>query len=188
MKISVFIATSLDGFIARVNGDIDWLINTGNADDPEDYGYSKFISTVDRIVLGRRSFEKVLSFPQWPYAGKRVVVISRTLNTIPEQAAGKAELSAGPVEALAAKLRAEGHDRIYIDGGKTIQSFLRAGLVTDMTLTRIPVLIGNGLPLFGELPGDVHLDHIETKTFRSGFVQSLYELRKDRMSEAPGKL
>jgi len=178
----VFIAASLDGFIARLNGDIDWLINAGDTNDPEDYGYGKFIATVDCIVLGRRSFEKVLSFPQWPYAGIRVVVISSTLNTIPEQAAGKAELSAGPVEALAAKLRAEGHDRIYIDGGKTVQSFLGAGLVTDMTITRIPILIGSGLPLFGELPGDIHLDHVETKAFRSGFVQSHYELRKDRIS------
>ena len=178
MKISVFIATSLDGFIARQNGDIDWLVNAGDANDPEDYGYGAFIATVDCIVMGRNTFEKVLSFPEWPYAGKRVVVLSRTLNTIPEQAAGKAELSAGPVEALAAKLRAEGHDRIYIDGGKTVQSFLGAGLVTDMTITRIPILIGSGLPLFGELPGDIHLDHIETKTYRSGFVQSLHEVRK----------
>ena len=178
MKISVFIATSLDGFIARQNGDIDWLVNAGDANDPEDYGYGAFIATVDCIVMGRNTFEKVLSFPEWPYAGKRVVVISRTLNTTPEHAAGKVELSAGPVEQLAAQLNSEGHGRIYIDGGKTVQSFLRAGLVTDMTLTRIPILIGSGLPLFGELPGDIHLDHIETKTYRSGFVQSLHEVRK----------
>jgi dihydrofolate reductase len=182
MKISVFIATSLDGFIARLNGDIDWLINAGDTNDPEDYGYGKFIATVNCLVIGRNSFEKVLSFPEWPYAGKRVVVISRTLNQIPEKIAGKVELYAGPVEQLAAQLSSEGHDRIYIDGGKTIQSFLGAGLVTDMTITRIPILIGSGLPLFGELPGDIHLDHIETKAFRSGFVQSHYELRKDRIS------
>jgi dihydrofolate reductase len=179
MKISVFIATSLDGFIARLNGDIDWLVNAGDTNDPEDYGYRKFISTVDCLVIGRNSFEKVLFFPEWPYAGMRVVVLSRTLITIPEQAAGKIEISAGPVEQLAASLKAEGLGRIYIDGGRTVQSFLRAGLVTDMTLTRIPVLIGSGLPLFGELPRDIRLDHIETKTYRSGFVQSLYELRKD---------
>jgi dihydrofolate reductase len=178
MKISVFIATSLDGFIARLNGDIDWLLNAGDTNDPEDYGYSKFIATVDCLVMGRNSFEKVQSFPEWPYAGMRVVVLSRTLNTIPDQAVGKAELSAGPVEMLAAKLRAEGLGRIYIDGGKTVQSFLRAGLVTDMTITRIPILIGSGLPLFGELPGDIALDHIETKAFPSGFVQSRYEVRK----------
>jgi dihydrofolate reductase len=175
VKISVFIATSLDGFIARLNGDIDWLVN---ADDPEDYGYKAFIATVNCLVMGRKSFEKALSFPEWPYAGMRVVVLSRTLKVIPEQAAGKAELSAGPIEMLAAKLRAEGLGRIYIDGGKTVQSFLRARLVTDMTITRIPVLIGSGLPLFGELPRDIHLDHIETKTFPSGFVQSRYEVRK----------
>ena len=182
MKISVFIATSLDGFIARSNGDIDWLVKAGSAGDPEDYGYGKFISTVDCLVMGRNSFEKVLSFPEWPYAGMRVVVLSHALTRIPEQAAGKIELSAGPVDQLAEQLRAEGLRRIYIDGGMTIQSFLRAGLVTDMTLTRIPVLIGSGLPLFGELPGDIHLDHIDTKTFPSGFVQSLYEVRKGRIS------
>jgi len=185
MQISVFIATSLDGFIARLNGDIDWLVNKN---DPEDYGYGAFISTVDCLVMGRNTFEKVLSFPEWPYAGKRVMVISRTLNRIPAQAAGKAELYAGPVEQLAAQLSSEGYGRIYIDGGKTIQSFLRAGLVTDMTLTHIPILIGSGLPLFGELREDIHLNHIETKTFPSGFVQSRYELRKDRISATREKL
>jgi len=183
MKLSVFIATSLDGYIARPDGDIDWLEKAVKAHDPgEDYGYTKFMSTVDCIVMGRNTFEKVLAFPEWPYVGKRVVVLSRTLTAIPEQAAGKVELSAGPVEQLVAKLRSEGYDRIYIDGGKTVQSFLRAGLVTDMTLTRIPILIGSGLPLFGELPGDIHLDQIETKTYPSGFVQSRYEVRKDRTS------
>jgi len=182
MKISVFIATSLDGFIARLNGDIDWLVK---ADDHADYGYNAFIATVDCLVMGRNSFEKVLSFPVWPYAGRRVVVLSRTLNTLPEQAAGKVELSAGPAEKLAAQLKAEGLGRIYIDGGKTVQSFLRAGLVTDMTITRIPILIGSGLPLFGELPKDLPLDHIETKTFPSGFVQSLYEVRKDHFTAVP---
>lgn len=177
MKISVFIATSLDGFIARPNGDIDWLLNADTTDGREDYGYEAFIATVDCLVLGRRSFEKVLSFPKWPYDGMRVVVLSRTVTTVPEQAAGKVELSAGPVEELAARLSAEGLGRIYIDGGKTVQSFLRAGLVTDVTITRIPILIGNGLPLFGELPGDIHLEHIETKAFPSGFVQSTYEVR-----------
>ncbi|RJF96628.1 dihydrofolate reductase [Noviherbaspirillum cavernae] len=177
MQVSVYIATSLDGFIARPDGSIDWLINAGNPGDSEDYGYADFMATVDCLAMGRNTFEKALSFPEWPYEGRRVVVLSRSLSEVPESAKGKVELFSGTVGELTRTLKAQEVRRLYIDGGKVIQSFLQAGLVTDMTLTRIPVLIGDGLPLFGTLHEDVYAEHVETTSFKSGFTQSVYKLR-----------
>ncbi|HMW08452.1 MAG TPA: dihydrofolate reductase family protein [Leptospiraceae bacterium] len=175
MKISVYIATSLDGFIARMNGDIEWLTSAGIPGDTEDYGYYSFTESIDAIVMGRNTLEKVLSFPEWPYS-KKVFILSNTLKSLPETAKDKAELFSGDLKTLKEKLELNSFKRIYIDGGKTIQSFLREGLVTDLTITRIPVLIGSGLPLFSSLSKDIKLKHIETKSYPSGFVQSKYEL------------
>lgn len=175
MKFSVFIATSLDGYIARKNGDINWLMEAGNPDDPEDYGYEKFISTIDCIVMGRNTYEKVLSFPEWPYE-KQVIVLSKTLKDIPEKIQNRVEHFYGSVDDLFKRLTKSNHSRIYVDGGKTIQSFLEKGYITDLTLTRIPILLGDGLPLFGVLPKDIKLRHIVTNFFPSGFVQSTYEI------------
>ncbi len=175
MKISVYIATSLDGFIARPDGDIEWLFAFNDPNDKEDYGYAEFMASIDCIVMGRKTLEKVLTFPDWPYE-KPVIVLSNTLKVIPEQCIGKIEIFHGTVDDLVIKLREEKRERIYIDGGKTIQSFLAGGYVSDMTLTRIPILIGSGLPLFGSISKDIRLKHIVTKSFPSGFVQSKYEL------------
>lgn len=178
MKCSVFIATSLDGYIARKDGDIDWLMEADTSDPPEDTGYFTFIETVDCLVMGRNSLEKVLTFPEWPYDGMRVVVMSRTMVEVPAQVAGKAELFSGSPQELATKLKGEGCKRLYIDGGQIIQSFLRAGLITDLCITKIPILLGEGIPLFGPLDADVKLKHVSTKTFNSGFVQTTYEVVK----------
>lgn len=177
IKFSVFIATSLDGFIARPNGDIDWLMAANNTGDPEDYGYAEFMNSVDCMVMGRNSFEKVLEFDEWPYEGKRAIVLSTTLTGIPAEAEGKAELYNGSVKDLAVRLQDEGIARVYVDGGVTIQSFLKEGLVSDLTITRIPVLIGSGLPLFGALDDDIVLEHQATNAYPSGLVTSIYEVR-----------
>jgi len=173
MKFSVFIATSLDGYIARPDGDIEWLFANSDPNNKEDYGYADFMSTVSCIVMGRNTFEKVLSFPEWPY-DKPVIVISKTMKTLPESCVGKVELFSGSIPELKKVLEDKRFDRIYLDGGKTIQSFLQAGIITDIVLTRIPVLIGSGLSLFGSLDKDVKLKHIETTSYSSGFVQSKY--------------
>lgn len=173
MKFSVFIATSLDGYIARPDGDIEWLFANSDPNDKEDYGYADFMSTVNCIVMGRNTFEKVLSFPEWPY-DKPVIVISKTMTILPESCVGKVEIFSGTIADLQKVLEDKGYERIYLDGGKTIQSFLQARIVTDIVLTRIPVLIGSGLPLFGSLDKDLKLKHLETKSYSSGFVQSKY--------------
>ena len=170
MKASVFIATSLDGFIARENGAIDWL-----PANPEPHGYDEFIATVDTIVIGRNTFETIQGFGYWPYGKKRVVVLSsRTLDL--SLAEGAAEQMAGEPAEIVAKLAATGSLHLYIDGGITVQRFLRAGLIQRLIVTRVPVLIGQGIPLFGSLLHDVRLRHVRTRDFPSGLVQSEYDV------------
>ncbi len=176
IQFSVFIATSLDGFIARPNGGLDWLPVPGS---DEDYGYHAFMESVDCLVMGRKSFETVLAFEPWPYGEKRVIVLSETLDAIPTPIGGQVELFKGSQEALVEKLSAEGVRRVYLDGGKTIQGFLRAGLVSDILITTIPVLIGQGIPLFEPLDGDIALTHLRTVAYPNGFVQSVYAVGQE---------
>lgn len=173
-----FIAASVDGFIARPDGSLDWLPGATPHSPPapvgEDHGYAALMARVDTLVMGRGTFDTVRDFTPWPYAGTRVVVLSRTLHAhdLPASLAGHVEVHPGPVEALARDLH--GARGVYVDGGVTIQGFLRAGLLDELTVTRIPVLLGAGRPLFGVLDADVPLRHVRTAAFPSGFVQSSY--------------
>lgn len=176
MKCSVFIAASVDGFIARPDGGIDWLFKPeyGADDGAGPFGYAEFIASVDVLVMGRNSYEKVLSFPTWPYDKTPVIVLSTRELTIPDNLAGTVTAdNSAPVE-LVARLESEGRKHLYIDGGTTIQRFLKAKLIDEMTITRIPVLLGEGIPLFGFIGRDVELKHLETVSFENGFVQSRY--------------
>ena len=177
MKISVYIATSLDGFIARENGDLDWLPGSDGDGDTvgEDYGYHQFMESVDVLVMGRHTYEMVIGFGEWPYGEKRVIVLSGTGIEIPEsikEAVGSR--SCTPAE-LVEELRQTGAKHLYIDGGKTIQGFLNAGLIQEMIITIVPVLIGSGIPLFGALDEDKKLQLLESRSFEKGFVQSKYK-------------
>lgn len=178
-KTSVFIATSLDGFIARSDGDIDWL-NRANAavPDGEDCGYGNFIETVDAIVMGRNTFEQVLTFDEWAYGDKRVVVLSRTGVVVPDALRATVLVSSESPALLLERLREGGVQNVYIDGGKTIQSFLRAGLIDELTITIIPILLGAGKTLFGAINSDIGLHHISSLTYEFGFVQSKYRIMK----------
>lgn len=175
MKASIYIATTIDGFIARTNGELDWL-GEPPYEDGEDYGYKKFMDSVDVLVMGRNTFEMVLSFGEWPYGSKPVIVLSSRALKIPEHIAKHVEsMSLSPLE-MVNLLTKRGARHIYVDGGKTIQGFLDAGLIQRLILTRIPVLIGKGIPLFGPLKYDIKLKHIETQVFLDGLVQSEYEV------------
>ncbi|MEH6358070.1 MAG: dihydrofolate reductase family protein [Pseudomonadales bacterium] len=174
MRVSVYIGISLDGYIARADGDIDWLMAADTSDGSDDYGYKAFSDSVDCMIMGRNTFEKVLSFPEWPYVGKRLIVLSRTLKALPVELEECVVLYSGSIIELVKQLENEGCQRLYIDGGETIQSFLNEGLITDLSITRVPVLLGEGLSLFGKTKQDIQLKHISTKTFKNGFVQSIY--------------
>jgi dihydrofolate reductase len=174
----VFIATSLDGFIARANGDLDWLTDAGSSTTEQDYGYQEFMDTVDTIVLGRNTFELVLTFDTWPYGGKKVVVLSSKPGAVPPHLVDSVEWLSLPPQRLVERLAAQGARHLYVDGGKTIQGFLNAGLIDELTITRVPVLIGTGVPLFGPLNHHVRLTHNVTQEFENGFVQSKYRVAR----------
>jgi dihydrofolate reductase len=169
MKASVFVGTSLDGFIARANGAFDFLPPDGG----EPHGYDEFMASVDALVIGRKTFETVLAFDAWPYGEKPVFVLStHTLAPAPPGAVVE-HMSGEPAE-IVSQLAARGIEHIYVDGGMTIQRFLQAGLIQRLIITRVPVLIGAGIPLFGTLERDIALRHIATRHYRSGLVQSEY--------------
>ncbi|MHC4874984.1 MAG: dihydrofolate reductase family protein [Planctomycetota bacterium] len=176
--VSVFIATSLDGYIARANGDIDWL-DTANASVPkgEDCGYQAFMSSVDALVMGRNSYEKVLSFGIWPYGDIPVTVMSRNPIEFPDSLPKTIQDSSENPRELCQRLSNEGVRHIYVDGGNTIQRFLNAGLVDELTITVIPVILGDGIPLFGSTASDVSLTCVAAKAFDFGFVQLKYTVK-----------
>ena len=171
MKATVFVGTSLDGFMARVDGALDFLPPGGG----EPHGYDEFMATVDALIIGRKTYETVLAFDTWPYGKKPVFVLStRSLAAAPEAAV--VEHLTGPLAAIPSQLEARGIQHVYVDGGITVQGFLRAGLIQRLIITRVPVLIGTGIPLFGPTTRDIRLKHIATRQYASGLVQSEYEV------------
>lgn len=173
LKASVFIGSSIDEYIATKDGDVEWLMEFG--EEGEDYGYKQFIADIDALVMGRNSYEKVMSFSEWPYKGKRVIVLSKTLTSVCEQA----ELFEGSIPELIEKLRIEGVAHIYVDGGKIISSFLNLNLIDEMILTLVPVFMGEGIPLFNKLNHKIACTLKNAKSYPSGIVQLHYLLKRE---------
>jgi len=172
MANHVYIATSLDGFIATPEGDVEWLHETPNPEQ-SDYGYGEFIAGIDAIVMGRVTFEKVLTFGSWPY-DRPVFVLSRRLTGIPEDLADKVELMNGACPEVVRQLNERGHEELYVDGGKVIQAFLEADLIDEITITRIPILLGRGIPLFDSLSRRLRFSHTKTEVYNNALVKSSY--------------
>jgi dihydrofolate reductase len=175
MLVSAFIATSLDGFIARADNSIDWLENA-TSDATEDYGYEEFVKVISTVVMGRKTFQKIQSFPEWPFQHQRVIVLSSTMKSAPAELADQVQLFNGDVTELSELLDSQGDTHVYVDGSRAIQSFIKAGLLTDLIITTVPVLIGDGISLFGgPLPKDIRVNHVSTKAYQNGFVQTHYQ-------------
>ncbi|MCA9255949.1 MAG: dihydrofolate reductase [Phycisphaerales bacterium] len=174
MKVTVFIAASLDGYIARQDGDVSWLHDPAHIDEGVDYGFNTLLTSVDALVMGRKSFEKVLTFGDWPYGGTRVIVLSSQGVEIPAPLRDRVESANKAPADLCITLGRQGLNHIYIDGGLTVQRFLREGLVTDLIITRIPRLLGKGVPLFGALDAETALRHVSTTAYPKGLVTSHY--------------
>jgi dihydrofolate reductase len=181
---SVFLGMSVDGFIARLDGTLSFLDgggeppDEGDAPTPDDgeggdFGFAEFVSSVEAVLMGRSTYEFIQPFADWPYQGKPVHVLSTTL----EPGADDRITVHGSFDDAVAALTAAGYRRVYVDGGRTVHAFLRAGLITDLTLSRVPVLIGTGLTPFGELAVDIPLEHVRTQTSGGGMVQSTYRVR-----------
>lgn len=165
---SVYIAVSLDGFIARSDGGLDWLSIVQRPG--EDYGYAAFFASVDALVLGRRTYETALGFGAWPYRGKRCAVLTHR----PPPPRHGEEFHTGPPGPLLERLATEGVRRVYVDGGAVIRSFLAEDLIDDLTLSIVPVLLGGGVPLFGAPGVERRLVLRATRSFPSGLVQLEY--------------
>lgn len=178
-KVSVFVATSLDGFIARKDGSLDWL-DQANANVPsgEDGGFKAFMATVGVLVMGRNTFDKVMSFGIWPYGDTKVIVLTNKPLSIPVALSKTVSISSKTPKDLWLRLGKEGVDHIYVDGGLTIQSFLKENLVDELTVTLAPVVLGEGKFLFGPQNEDIVLRHLATKNLAGGFVQVKYAVIK----------
>jgi len=168
MKASVFVGTSLDGFIARPTGAFDFL-----PEEPEPHGFEEFMATVDALVMGRNTFDVVAPFETWPYGNTPVIVLTHRELQATRSGVITEVMSGEPVE-IVQRLESRGFQHLYVDGGETVQRFLRAGLISNITITRVPVLIGSGISLFGSIDSDITLTHIATRQFPSGLVQSEY--------------
>ena len=177
MSNIVFIASSLDGYIADKDGGLDWLKSIPNPDNL-DMGWVNFIDRIDALVMGRKTFEKVCSFDcEWPYS-KPVFVLSNSLKSIPEGYAEKAEPINGSLSEVIEKIHQRGHKHLYIDGGITVQSFLKEDLIDELIITIIPILLGGGTPLFGELSDQMEFEHVKTEVFLNAIVQNHYRRKK----------
>lgn len=176
-KNIVFIAKSLDGFIAGKNGEIDWLHAIPNPEN-NDMGYNRLMEEVDAIIMGRTTFETVCGFDiDWPYS-KHVFVLSNTLKEVPQKLIKKTTLLNGSPQQILTKIHEEGYFNLYIDGGRTIQHFLKEDLIDELRITTIPIVLGGGFSLFGDLPKPMEFDHIESKVFLNQIVQDCYQRRR----------
>lgn len=172
MTCSVFVGASLDGFIARLDGSYDFLTAGGEADGAAN-GYDAFFATVDAVLMGRATYEVVLPFPAWPYGRAPVFVLSHS-ELRPAPAGAVVERIEGEPVSVHGELSRRGFRHLYVDGGRTIQSFLKRGLIDRLVVTRVPVLVGTGIPLFGPLDADVALRHVATRVIAGRAVQSEY--------------
>jgi dihydrofolate reductase len=169
----VYIATSLDGFIATADGGLDWLMEIPNPEQ-DDFGFSEFMDKIDAIVMGRNTFEVVHSFGQWAYT-KPVFVLSNTLESLPDEYQGRAELLNGDPVIIVKQLDERGYHDLYIDGGNVIQNFLKDDLIDELIITRVSVLLGNGIPLFNDLNQILKFEHKETIVHSKDLVKSHYK-------------
>lgn len=191
MKCSAFIAASVDGFIADKNGGIDWLQSCldpqADMGDDADMGMSAYFDSVDCLIMGRKCMEKIASFnlsdQQWPYKGMRVIALSNSLNSVPDNIADKVELYSGDLQALLVQLEAEGFQHAYIDGGSTICEFIALGLLDEITVTQMPVLLGEGISLFAglaQLQGQSKsLTDVWSKRYPNQVLQWRYSIQSD---------
>jgi dihydrofolate reductase len=173
----VYIATSLDGFIARRDGSIDWLMNYPNPEN-SDFGFSVFLDSIDAIIMGRKTFEVVCGFETWPYT-KPVFVLTQTLKTVHASLASKVTLFHGDLRELLQQLEAKSISRVYVDGGQTIHSFLKQDLIDELIISRIPIILGSGIPLFRTMDFECRFNHVSTDVFSNGITKTRYLRARD---------
>ncbi|QPN89290.1 dihydrofolate reductase family protein [Proteus vulgaris] len=174
MNIVVYIATSLDGYIADKQGNIDWLTDIENPEN-SDFGFADFLNEIDAIVMGRTTFETIMSFDiDWPYT-QPVFVLSHTLKRLSTSLPDNVEIMSGNVSEIIQRLNQNNYKRVYIDGGKTVQGFIDEGFVDELIITKIPILLGCGVPLFIPNNNKIEFVHYKTEIYRDSLVKSHYK-------------
>lgn len=177
MKNIVFIGRSLDGYIAGKNGELDWLETIPNT-NTVDMGYNQLMEEVDAIVMGKTTYEVVLNFGiEWPYQ-KHVFVLSNSLKSVPSHLEDKITILSGHPHDILKHVHQLGFHTLYIDGGRTIQDFLRADLIDELRITTIPILLGGGFSLFGKLDQPLEFDHVQSNVFLNQIVQDCYRRKR----------
>lgn len=179
MKVSAFIGISLDGFIARSDGAIDWLTEGDTKVTPgEDFGFSSFLAGIDVIIMGKKTFEQVVKFDHWPYKDKKIIVLTSRQINIPHNLSHSVTISNESPNQLITRLSSQFVSHIYVDGGKVIQSFLSEGLVDEMNTTIVPILIGKGRSFSESIPRDILLHNSKITVYEFGAVQIKYTVIK----------
>lgn len=184
MKCSAFIATSVDGFIATKDGGVDWLQTSGNGQvltgENSDMGFNAYISSVDCMIMGRKTMDLIsrmnLTPEQWVYGNLKIIVLSNTIKEVPENMKGRVEMYSGDLLSLISNLENEGHKHVYIDGGTTIQNFINLKLINEITITKVPIILGEGIPLFGKMSKSIKLEDAKAVTFLNDFIQLKYKV------------
>ena len=184
MKCSVFIATSADGYIATSEGAVDWLHTSGNQDADmsanPDMGFHHFIASVDCMIMGRKCMQTLADFnlapEQWPYGDIKIYVLSHSVSVAPENMRNKVEMYSGDILALINKLASDGYQHAYIDGGKTITAFINQQLINEMIITKAPIILGEGIPLFGKIEKPIKLLEANATAFPNDFIQIKYSV------------
>ena len=191
MKCSIFIAPSADGYIATSDGGVEWLELVGKPLSKEEESnklmkqfndsFSNFINSVDCMVMGRNLMQVLSGFnltsEQWPYTNTKVIVLSKTLKTVPANLKDKVEIHSGSIPELMNRLEKEGYKHAYIDGGQVITSFLNLELINELILTQAPVLLGEGIPLFGKLSKQILLQDAKATAFPNNFIEIKYSVK-----------
>jgi len=179
----VFIATSVDGYIATPDGGVDWLHTSGNLDvdmESEDMGFQAYMNSVDCMIMGRKCMETIsgmnLTPEQWPYGKIKIIVLSQSIKEAPENMKGKVEMYAGEIPVLINRLENEDFKHAYIDGGATITSFLNLNRINEITITQVPIILGEGIPLFGKVFESIKLEDARATVYENGFIQTKYRV------------
>jgi len=187
MKCAVYIATSADGYIATLDGGVDWLDSAGNADSGdrppmEDGGFSSYLDSVDCMVMGRNTMEKIASFnltpDQWPYREIPIHVLSKSISQVPSALPDSVSIFAGTIPELHSQLEGDGFEHAYVDGGSIITSFIQHNLIDEICVSQAPILLGDGLPLFGKIDETVQLSEAQATVFSNDFVQLKYTVTR----------
>jgi len=172
-KIVLYIASSLDGFIARDDGSVDWLVEGESEEADSDYGYSEFYNSIDTVIMGRKTYEQILGFGEWPYEEKRCFVCTREPKAYSDE---RVDFVDDPTALTVNLLDREERDIWLVGGSEIVSELLNAHLIKRITITILPIILGGGIPLFNGIEEGTQLKLRDVQSFETGYVQLSYDV------------